>query len=87
MIGEVGRQMHADEHDLKAAHEKADRQQHVAAMAECFGHRLGCRLLERVSFAFATLDHCGGERRHQQADGGQRNQRALPADVRQQPLR
>ena len=40
VIGEIGGQVHADEHDLEAADEEADRQQHVAAVAERFAHRL-----------------------------------------------
>ena len=40
LVGEIGRQVHADEHDLEAADEEADRQQHVAAMAERLAHRL-----------------------------------------------
>ena len=47
LVGEVRRQVHADEHDLEAADEEADREQHVAAMRERFAHRLGRRLLER----------------------------------------
>ena len=36
VIGEVRRQVHADEHDLEAADEEADGQQHVAAVPERF---------------------------------------------------
>ena len=40
VVGEVRGQVHADEHDLEAADEEADRQQHVAAVAERLAHRL-----------------------------------------------
>ena len=87
MIGEVRRQMHADEHYLEAADEKADREEHVPAMAERLGHRLARRLLESVRLTLTALDHRSGKRRHQQADGRQRDQGGLPAHIRQQPLR
>ena len=87
-VGQERRQVHADEHDLEAAHEEADRQQHVAAVAERLAHRLAGRLLESVrAEPLAVLDHAERERDHQEADRRHRQERAVPADVRQQPLR
>ena len=39
-IDQIGRQVHGDEGELKAAGEEAEHQQHIGAMAERFGQRL-----------------------------------------------
>ena len=79
--------MHADEHDLETADKEAQRKEHIAAVAERLAHRFAGRLLEGVRMVFAPLDHHRGERRHQQADRGQRQQRSVPSHMRQQQLR
>ncbi len=86
-VGKVRGQVHADEDDLEAADEEAEGEQHVAAVAERLAQRLAGRLLERVRNGIAALDECRGERKHQQAERAQCQQRAVPTEMHQQPLR
>jgi len=79
--------VHAHEHDLKAADEEADGEQHVAAVPERFAHRFAGRLLENMRVHDAPLDHRCSQRRDREANAAECHQRAHPADVRQQPLR
>ena len=55
-------------------------------MAGGLAHRLAGRLRERVRGPLVPLDQRRRQRHHQQAGGPERQQRAVPADVRQQPL-
>ena len=65
--------MHADEDDLKTADEEAEREQHVAAMAERLAHRFAGRLFEQVGVrAQVSLDHRRGQRDHQQTHARER---------------
>jgi len=76
----------ADEHDLKAADEESERQQHVTAVPKRLAHRFAGRLLECVNMLPASLDHRGGERRDEDADRSERQQGTVPADLREQHL-
>ena len=82
-VGQIRGQVHADEHDLEAADEEAQRQEHVAAMPERLARSPArCRLLERVRLRVAPLDHRRRQRHDEQRHAREREQRAVPAEVR-----
>ena len=85
-IDQIGRQMHGDEEELKAAGEVAEHQQHVAAVAERFRQRLRRRfgLRHRGRRRARRLRRRGEherQRQDQQQDDGEHQQRVLPADI------
>ena len=81
VVHQVGRQVHADEYHLETADEEADRQQHVAAMAERLADRLSGGLHESVYVRMAALHHRRRQRRHERPTPPASQQRAVPAEV------
>ena len=70
-ISEVGRKMHADEGNLKAAREEAEHQQHVGTVPESFAQCLLHRLRgggRRISRGRAWRSERDRKRQHEEND-------------------
>jgi len=83
-IDQIGRQVHRDERELKAAGEEAEHQQHIGAMAERLRQRRLERLLVRRRHV-VRRDRRRAERERQRHDQqhqpSKHQERGLPAEI------
>jgi hypothetical protein len=86
VVLQVAGHVHADEHDLEAAHEVARHEPAEAGIRECFAQRLSHALVRAGRRLVRRLLQAGGERDDGERQAAQREQRLLPAEAADQPV-